>query len=74
MTSVITGPRSWPGINLIPPVYGHDLATDEDEQTALRERAEAEGISMQEAARRAAPSNISTFVTSGVEQGGLVPK
>ena len=29
------------------------LRLTEDEQTALRERAEAEGISMQEAARRA---------------------
>jgi predicted transcriptional regulator len=37
------------------------LRLTDDEQAALRERAEAEGISMQEAARRA----IREFVTRG---------
>jgi hypothetical protein len=37
------------------------LRLTEDEQAALRERAEAEGISMQEAARRA----VRTYVTQG---------
>lgn len=36
-----------------------------DEQTALRERAEAEGISMQEAARRA----VREFVARGSHRG-----
>lgn len=34
------------------------LRLTEDEQTALRERADAEGISMQEAARRAVRSYV----------------
>lgn len=37
------------------------LRLTENEQTALRERAEAEGISMQEAARRA----VRDYVTRG---------
>jgi hypothetical protein len=37
------------------------LRLTEDEQAALRERAEAEGISMQEAARRA----VRDYVTRG---------
>lgn len=37
------------------------LRLTEDEQAALRERAEAEGISMQEAARRA----VRSYVTQG---------
>jgi predicted transcriptional regulator len=37
------------------------LRLTEDEQTALRERAEAEGISMQEAARQA----VRDYVTRG---------
>jgi len=37
------------------------LRLTEDEQVALRERATAEGISMQEAARRA----VRTYVTQG---------
>jgi hypothetical protein len=37
------------------------LRLTEDEQTALRERAEEEGISMQEAARRA----VRDYVTRG---------
>jgi hypothetical protein len=37
------------------------LRLTEDEQAALRERAEAEGISMQEAARRA----VRNYVTQG---------
>lgn len=37
------------------------LRLSDDEQTALRERAEAEGISMQEAARRA----VRTYVSQG---------
>jgi len=34
------------------------LRLNDDEQTALRERAQAEGISMQEAARRAVRSYV----------------
>jgi hypothetical protein len=37
------------------------LRLTDDEQTALRERADAEGISMQEAARRA----VRDYVTQG---------
>jgi plasmid stability protein len=37
------------------------LRLTDDEQTALRERADAEGISMQEAARRA----VRSYVTQG---------
>lgn len=37
------------------------MRLNEDEQTALRERAEIEGISMQEAARRA----VREYVTQG---------
>ena len=47
---------------VIPCRCGDDVATDRrNEQTALRERAEAEGISMQEAARRA----VCEFVARG---------
>lgn len=41
------------------------LRLTSDEQTALRERAEAEGISMQEAARRA----VREFVARGRHRG-----
>jgi hypothetical protein len=40
------------------------LRLSEDEQIALRERAESEGISMQEAARRA----VRDYVTRGVHR------
>ena len=40
------------------------LRLTDEEQEALRERAEAEGISMQEAARRA----VREFVTRGVHR------
>ena len=40
------------------------LRLTDDEQAALRERAEAEGISMQEAARRA----VRDYVTKGQHQ------
>jgi len=40
------------------------LRLTEDEQTALRERAEAEGISMQDAARRA----VREFVVRGAHR------
>jgi hypothetical protein len=47
-------PRLFVGFNVIPPrFHGNDLRLTEDEQAALGERAESEGISTQEAARRA---------------------
>jgi hypothetical protein len=60
MASVRTARASFPnpheqrGINSIPsPPMAMTLRLTDDEQAALRERAEAEGISMQDAARRA---------------------